>query len=98
MHSDVYFRTNNQTGVTYSGKLCNPSDKEPSAEQVAARNRFKKVVTAVRAILNDPVEKTKLNEEFKAQTKYGSLFGYAMHKLNGNYDANGDLIQQGGEG
>ena len=92
MHSDVYFRTNKQTGVTYSGRLCNPSDKEPSVTQIAARNRFKKVVTAVRAILDDPVEKTKLNEEFKAQTKYGSLFGYAMHKLNGNYDANGDLI------
>ena len=31
MHSDVYFRTNKQTGVTYTGKLCNPSDKPDSA-------------------------------------------------------------------
>ena len=91
-HSDVYFRTNKQTGATYTGKLCNPSTKEPSASQTAAKARFAKVVAAVRTILNDPTEKAKLKAEFKAQTKIGSLFGYAMHKLNGNYDANGDLI------
>ena len=91
-HSDVYFRTNKQTGVTYTGKLCNPSTQEPSAAQTAAKARFAKVVAAVRTILADPTEKAKLKAEFKAQTKIGSLFGYAMHKLNSNYDANGDLI------
>ena len=92
MHSDVYFRTNKQTGTTYTGKLCNPSTQEPSAAQTAAKARFAKVVAAVRTILANPTEKAKLKAEFKAQTKIGSLFGYAMHKLNGNYDANGDLI------
>jgi len=92
MHSDVYFRVNKQTGKVTTGKLCNPSDKAPSAAQTAARARFTKVQAAVRAILADPTEKAQLKAEFKAQTKYGSLFGYAMHKLNGNYDANGDLI------
>ncbi len=91
-HSNVYFRTNKQTGTTYSGKLCNPSTKEPSAAQTAAKARFAKVVAAVRTILADPTEKAKLQAEFKSQTKVGSLFGYAMKKLNGNYDANGDLI------
>ena len=94
-HSDVYFRTNKQTGVTTTGKLCNPSTKEPSAAQTAAKARFAKVTAAVRAILADPTEKAKLQAEFKSQTKYGSLFGYAMHKLNDNYDANGDLISSG---
>ena len=92
MHSDVYFRTNKQTGVTYSGKLCNPSDKPDSAEQTKAKARFAKVVAAVRTILSDATEKAKLKAEFKSQHKIGSLFGYAMHKLNGNYDENGDLI------
>ena len=46
----------------------------------------------LRAILADPTEKAKLKAEYKAQTKIGSLFGYAMHKLNGNYDENGDEI------
>ena len=92
MHSSVYFRTNKQTGATYSGKLCNPSDKPASAAQTKAQARFKKVAAAIRAILEDPTEKAKLLAEFKAQTKIGSLYGYAMHKLNSNYDANGDLI------
>ena len=91
-HSDVYFRTNKRTGKVYTGKLCNPSTKEPSAAQTAAKARFGKVVAAVRAILADPTEKAKLEKEYMAQTKYGSLFGYAMHKLNSNYDSNGDLI------
>ena len=92
MHSDVYFRTNKQTGVTYTGKLCYPSTKAPSAAQIAAKARFAKVVAAIRAILADPTEKAKLLAEYKSQTRYGSLFGYAMHKLNGNYDENGDKI------
>ena len=87
MHSDVYFRTNKQTGKTFTGKLCYPSN-----QQIAAKARFAKVVAAVRTILADPTEKAKLKAEFKAQTKIGSLFGYAMHKLNGNYDENGDKI------
>ena len=92
MHSDVYFRTNKQTGKTTTGKLCNPSDKEPSTAQIAAKARFAKVVAAVRTILNDPTEKAKLQAEFKSQTKIGSLFGYAMHKLNAKYDESGDPI------
>ena len=92
-HSDVYFRTNKRTGKVYTGKLCNPSTKEPSASQTAAKARFSKVTTAVRAILAGSSEqKTQLVAEYKSQTKYGSLFGYAMHKLNDQYDANGDLI------
>ena len=92
MHSDVYFRTNKKTGKVYTGKLCNPSTKEPSAAQTAAKASLEELVAAVRTILTDPTEKAKLKAEYKAQTKIGSLFGYAMHKLNGNYDANGDLI------
>ena len=91
-HSDVYFRVNKQTGKVTTGKMCNPSTKEPSASQIAAKARFGKVVAAVRAILADPTEKAKLQAEYKAQHTYGSLFGYAMHKLNSNYDENGDLI------
>jgi len=91
-HSDVYFRTNKRTGKVYTGKLCNPSTKEPSAAQTKAKERFAKVVAAVRTILADSTQKAALEAEYKAQNKIGSLFGYAMHKLNGNYDTNGDLI------
>ena len=46
MHSDVYFRTNKKTGKVYTGKLCYPSTKEPSAAQIATKARFAKVVAA----------------------------------------------------
>ena len=92
-HSDVYFRTNKKTGKVYTGKLCNPSTKEPSAAQIKAKARFAKVSAAVRTILAGSSEqKTALVTAYKAQHKYGSLFGYAMHKLNDQYDENGDLI------
>ncbi len=92
-HSDVYFRTNKRTGKVYTGKLCNPSEKEPSAAQTAAKARFTKVTAAVRTILAGSTEQAaQLKTEYKAQHVYGSLFGYAMHKLNDQYDANGDLI------
>ena len=92
-HSDVYFRTNKKTGTTYTGKLCNPSTQAPSALQTAAKARFAKVSAAVRAILAGTSEqKTQLVAEYKAQNKIGSLFGYAMKKLNAHYDASGDLI------
>ena len=65
---------------------------EEAANQIKAKARFAKVVAAVRTILSDPTEKAKLKAEYKHQTKIGSLFGYAMHKLNDQYDANGDLI------
>ena len=95
MHSDTYFRTNKQTGKVTTGKLCYPSTKAPSASQIAVKARFAKVVAAIRLLLADPTEKAKLQAEYKSQHKYGSLFGYAMHKLNDNYDANGDLITNG---
>ena len=91
-HSDVYFRTNKRTGKVTTGKLCYPSGKEPSEAQTKAKARFTKVIAAVRAILADPAENAKLEAEYKSQTKYGSLLGYAMHKLNDQYDENGDKI------
>ena len=91
-HSNVYFRTNKQTGKVTTGKFCNPSNKAPSSAQVAAKTRFSKVAKAIHAVLADPTEKAKLEAEYKAQTKYGSLLGYAMHKLNDQYDENGDKI------
>ena len=91
-HSNVYFRTNKQTGKVTTGKLCNPSDKADSEAQTKAKTRFAKVTTAVRTILADPEQKAKLKAEYKAQNKYGSLLGYAVHKLNSQYDDNGDKI------
>ena len=93
-HSDVYFRTNKQTGKVSSGKLCNPFAGEASADQLAVRNRFKVVVPAVRARIAalPAADKAALEAEYKAQHEIGSLFGYCMKKWNAEYDASGALI------
>jgi hypothetical protein len=52
-HSDVYFRTNKKTGKVYTGKLCNPSTKEPSADEQAQRTRFATVARMVQARKQD---------------------------------------------
>ena len=39
-HSDMYFFRKN--GKVFSGKICNPSTKEPTATQLAAQAKFKK--------------------------------------------------------
>ena len=97
-HSDVYFRTNKRTGVVYTGKLCNPFEGEPSADQVAKRARFAKVSAAIRARLAVPASGTPTEEQvairkaYEAQHKVGSLFGFAWKKWNDEYDTNGDLI------
>ena len=85
-----YFKTVN--GKTYVQRCPNRSLKPPTAAQTAAKARFAKVAAAVRAILTDPEQKARLKAEYKAQTKIGSLFGYAMHKLNDQYDADGNKI------
>lgn len=94
-HSDMYFRTNRQTGEVFTGKVCYPSEDEPSVEQVAVRGRFRKVSTAIRARIAalESDAKAALVAAYKAQHKIGSLFGYAFRKWNDEYDANGDLKQ-----
>ena len=97
-HSDVYFRTNKRTGKTYTGKMCNPFEGEPSADQVAKRARFAKVSAAIRTRLAVPASGTPTEEQvairkaYESQFKVGSLFGFAWKQWNDEYDANGDLL------
>ena len=91
-HSDMYFRTNRQTGTVCTGKICYPSDAEPTEAQVKAQSRFSKVAAAIRLMLEDPEQKAKYVAAFKAQRRIGTLFGYVFAKVNTQYDENGDLI------
>ena len=75
-HSDMYFRTNKQTGDVFTGKLCNPSTAAPTEAQIKAKERFAKVAEAVRAIMADPEQRATYEAKYKAQKKYLSLRGY----------------------
>lgn len=91
-HSDMYFRTNRQTGAVSTGKVCYPTDAEPTEAQIKAKERFAKVSEAVDAILLDPEQKAQYMAAFKAQHKVGTLRGYIFKKISPLYDENGNLI------
>ncbi len=93
MHSKMYFRTNPMNSTVTTGKLCYPSTSEPTADQQAAKDRFGIVSKAVReriAAMTDAEKKALKSAARAAQA--GSTFGYAFHKWNDEYDAEGNLI------
>ena len=91
-HSDMYFRTNKQTDKVVTGKLCNPSEAEPSEAQLKVQTRFTKLNEAARAILADPEQRAKYETAYRKQRRVGSLLGYVIKKIKSQYDENGELI------
>ena len=75
-HSDMYFFRKN--GKVFSGKICNPSTKDPSANQLTAQNKFKTARTNAKTALADPTQRAAYETAFKAQKKYYSLYGYVF--------------------
>lgn len=85
-HSDMYFSTNKQTGKVHTGKICNPSTAEPTAKQLAVRQKFaeRRQVTSVWMEANKPTDTrpkgTDLYQQalaaYKSQHEIGSFFGY----------------------
>ena len=91
-HSDMYFRSNKQTDKVVTGKICNPSEAEPSEAQLRVQNRFAKLADAARAILADPEQRTKYETAYRKQRRVGSLLGFVIKKIKSQYDENGDPI------
>ncbi|MBR4564162.1 MAG: hypothetical protein IKO26_06910 [Paludibacteraceae bacterium] len=75
-HSDMYFFRKN--GKVFSGKICNPSTKELTENQLAAQAKFKTARTNAKAALADPEQKATLETAFKAQKRYYTLYGYVF--------------------
>jgi len=75
-HSDVYFA--NRKGTHYTGKICNPYKGEPSALQIAQRNKFKQVQQAIGALTEE--QKTAYETAFRKQDAYTTLRGYIFAK------------------
>ncbi len=89
-HSDVYFRTNKRNGNVSSGKMCNPYQGAPSANQTAVRTKFASAVASAKAILAataSDVEQTNYNKKVAYTASYdanrsfgGTLFNFVMKK------------------
>ena len=57
--------------------LLNPS-KATHTKNVACQNALKTAAQAAKAALADPTQREAIEEVFKNQTKYSSLFAYAV--------------------
>lgn len=75
-HSDMYFFRKN--GKVFSGKLCNPSTKPPTANQIAQRAKFATARANMKTVLADPAQKAAYMEAFKNQKKYSDFNGYVF--------------------
>ena len=88
MHSKSYARQNRVTGKVFSGKVCNPSTKPASADQLSAQAAFKTLVQQAREWIKDSANATevqKLRKAFLSQTAIGSFHGFVAKQIkNGN--------------
>ena len=75
-HSDLYFFRKN--GKVFSGKICYPSTKEPSANQLAQRTKFATARANAKTALADPEQKAVYLDAFKKQKKYADFNGYVF--------------------
>ena len=85
-HGDTYFVTNRQTGRVHTGRICHPANLEPTANQIAVRERFVQRAQNTSAWLKDTKPSVahpkgteiyqKALEAYRAQHKIGSFFGY----------------------
>ena len=71
-HSDIYFA--NRKGTHYTGKICNPYTGEPSALQIAQRNKFKQVQQALGGLTTE--QKAAYEVAFRNQKEYKTLRGF----------------------
>lgn len=73
-HSQIIFKQ--MYGTKFTSQICNPYTGEPSANQVAQRNKMATAIAAVNALT--PEQKAAYQAAFAKQTKYKTFRGYAI--------------------
>ena len=71
-HSNKYFAV--RYGTQYTGTICNPYTGEPTAKQIAIRQKFADTYAAMAALTEE--QKADYETAFRKQKKYRSLRGY----------------------
>ena len=90
--SNIYYRTDKQTGRVYTGTLLNPSRPSDSVASVNARTKFGQRVGNASAWLaankpggaqpNGSELYQKVYKSYKSQTKMSGLFAYIVHLMD----------------
>lgn len=73
-HAQIIFKQ--MYGTQFTSQICNPYTGDPSANQVAQRNKMANAIAAVAALTAE--QKTAYLTAFKKQSKYKSFRGYAI--------------------
>ena len=72
-HTQIIYKKLRQTNFT--SQICNPRTKPFTEAELARKAKFKQAA-AVKLILNDDTQRATAEAEFKAQSKYQTLYGY----------------------
>ena len=73
-HSDIIYKE--MYCETFTSQICNPYTGEPSAAQIAQRERFSQAKANVQALSSEEVQAYKA--AFAKQRKYKTLQGYML--------------------
>ena len=73
-HTQIIYKKLRQTNFT--SQICNPRTKPFTEAELARQAKFKQAAAAVKLILNDDTQRATAEAEFKAQSKYQTLYGY----------------------
>ena len=75
-HTQIIYKEMN--GNRFTSQICNPRTKPFTAEEIGWQTKFRQAAAAARTVLADPTEHAAALAEYKAQTKYPTLYGYTF--------------------
>ena len=75
-HSNIIYKKLRQTQFT--SQICNPRTKPYSEAELARQSRFRTAAAATKTALADPTTRATYEADFKAQSKYQTLYGYVL--------------------
>ena len=75
-HSNIIYKQVRQTQFT--SQICNPRTKPYSEAELARQAKFRTAAAATKTALADPTTRATYEANFKAQSKYQSLYGYVL--------------------
>lgn len=75
-HSNIIYKQVRQTQFT--SQICNPRTKPFTEAELARQNKFRQAAAATKTALAAPTTRATYEADFKAQSKYQTLYGYVL--------------------
>ena len=64
--------------TNFTSQICNPRTKPYSEAELTRQNKFREATAATKTALADPTTRATYEADFKAQTKYQTLYGFVL--------------------